>query len=640
MKFGYQQDAPHTHRSHNGKDNSGALPYGCALGDAISNLRGEIPMSRAELVVTDAENCVACNKCVVVCPVTFANRAYLDENGNRKVMVDQERCIRCGACIEACDHDARRGLDDTDRFFADLARGKRISVVAAPALRHNFDNYKRVLGFLKSRGVNVIYDVSFGADITTWAYLKGIEKFRLDSVIAQPCPAIVNYIERYQPKLLSKLAPIHSPTLCTAIYLKKYKHVPDEIAFLSPCYGKADEFQDPNTQGYVTYNVTYKDLQAYLDRHAPNLMQFPEHDFEDIGCALGLTFSRPGGLRENVEFHAPGAFVRQTEGVDHAYHYLEVYEERIARRKPLPLLVDILNCAHGCNLGTGTQRHIELDDIDAETNRLKAEKIQALEAAGSLPGSNSYPLFELFDRELRLEDFVRRYDDKSRLVVMQEPGETEKQQLFHELHKNTLESQHVNCFACGFKQCEDFVKALYNNWSDPQNCVQFSREEMAQSRHTSAMLVQEIEEMNDRNFRTIGDILLKTADLSETAGDLRQTVDQISENMKHIHKASGEISDISDKTHMLSLNASIQAARAGEHGKGFSVVANEVRALSKQTKDVVDSTQEAESQVSEKITAIMGVSREVETQSMDVKRQVVDIESSLKAVADKCRNLS
>ena len=34
--------------------------------------------------------------------------------------------------------------------------------------------YKKVLGYLKKKGVNHIYSVSFGADITTWGYLKYI----------------------------------------------------------------------------------------------------------------------------------------------------------------------------------------------------------------------------------------------------------------------------------------------------------------------------------------------------------------------------------------------------------------------------------------------------------------------------------
>ena len=92
--------------------------------------------------------------------------------------------------------------DDTDDFLKDLSSGKKISLIVAPSIRVNIPNYKKVFGYFKSIGVNFIYDVSFGADITVWAYLKTIKDKNLSSIIAQPCTPIVNYIERYDPTLI------------------------------------------------------------------------------------------------------------------------------------------------------------------------------------------------------------------------------------------------------------------------------------------------------------------------------------------------------------------------------------------------------------------------------------------------------
>ena len=132
--------------------------------------------------------------------------------------------------------------DDTERFFADLSQGKKISVILAPAFLANYPKeYQKVLGYLKKKGVNHICSVSFGADITTWGYLKYITEHNFTGGISQPCPAVVTYVEKYIPELIPRLIPVHSPMMCTAIYMKKYMQVSDSIAFISSCIAKKVE---------------------------------------------------------------------------------------------------------------------------------------------------------------------------------------------------------------------------------------------------------------------------------------------------------------------------------------------------------------------------------------------------------------
>ncbi len=500
------------------------------------------------IIQTDETRCVGCNKCVAKCPV-HANSAVHTDRGI-KIHIDSERCIACGECIHVCDHEARSYSDDTERFFSDLLGGKKISVLAAPAIRYNIPQYRQLFTWLRQQGVHLIYDVSFGADITTWAYLKAIREQHLDSVIAQPCPALVTYIQRYKPELLGRLAPIHSPVLCTAVYLHNYKKETDALAFLSPCIAKTLEFQDPDTDGHICYNVTYPKLLAYMKRNNVSLNSFQPSDFDDTPCGVGLAYSRPGGLRENVEFHTGGGvWIRQIEGPENLYRYLNRYAERIRKGKEVPLLVDALNCTHGCNLGTAACADADLDEIDAQMNRLKTKKIQQEE---------SKKLFGYFDANLSIEDFTRRYT----AMPLKEDGIGQKdlEGIFRILGKMTPESRRINCYACGYGNCQNFAQAVANGHNCVESCVYYARNRLYESN-------SEFDEMID----SVGAYL-----------------ESLGLSVEELQKGFTTLNDIAYKTRIIALNANIEAARAGQQGKVFSVVGEEIRKLANQSKDVID----------------------------------------------------
>ncbi|MDO5653756.1 MAG: methyl-accepting chemotaxis protein, partial [Brachymonas sp.] len=92
-------------------------------------------------------------------------------------------------------------------------------------------------------------------------------------------------------------------------------------------------------------------------------------------------------------------------------------------------------------------------------------------------------------------------------------------------------------------------------------------------------------EVTNNALGTVNDTVKGMESIRETIAETEKRIKRLGERSQEISGIVNLINTISERTHVLALNASMQAAVAGEAGRGFAVVAEEVQRLAESSRN-------------------------------------------------------
>ena len=137
------------------------------------------------------------------------------------------------------------------------------------------------------------------------------------------------------------------------------------------------------------------------------------------------------------------------------------------------------------------------------------------------------------------------------------------------------------------------------------------------------------------NEKLLNDLHAINGEVSESMKATNDMTQRLSEAVQEIGVTLSLISDISNSTNLLALNASIEAARAGEAGRGFSVVATEVGNLANSTQDSLKVVQPVIERVQQNVKEITAQVEENFTKMNKQNEYFSNVFQCMKDMADR-----
>ena len=414
-----------------------------------------------ETILTIEQNCRRCYTCVRDCPAKAIK--IVEEQAS----VVAERCVACGNCTVVCSQHAKTyvsGLELTRKF---LQEGKPVAALLAPSFPAEFPSATpaQVVSGLKELGFRYVVEVAYGADLVSAAYVKFLKTQQGGPWIASACAALVEYVRKYHPDLTSRLVPIVSPMIATAVAVKEMYEENPLCVFIGPCVAKKLEAWHPSSPPVVDEVLTFKEVRRLFLEKGIVLEQRRPESFDPPEAGMGRAFPLIGGLIKSAAMDRDLLDPSIIEVSGHQ-EVAEVLKD-ISQGDIRPFLVEALMC-RGCHDGPGMTKHEHrLNRKDVVKRYVNEAQRQAAARPAKKGREKEVPQipFSSLERTFIAED--RR---------LREPTEEEIRAILVRTNKFAPQDE-LNCKSCGYDTCRQKAIAAYHGLAEEAMCLPFMIEQ-------------------------------------------------------------------------------------------------------------------------------------------------------------------
>ncbi|MGL4569615.1 MAG: methyl-accepting chemotaxis protein [Clostridium sp.] len=171
---------------------------------------------------------------------------------------------------------------------------------------------------------------------------------------------------------------------------------------------------------------------------------------------------------------------------------------------------------------------------------------------------------------------------------------------------------------------KNIVKGISEESSDIINILEKNLEfntvlgEQVNDIQKALAMAKEIEDNAIRSNRDLLNLSNSIKSFDSIFKTFLGTLNEMNRDIKKVNNITDLINNVAEQTNLLALNAAIEAARSGEAGKGFTVVAEEIRILSEQTKNASISINNLTTVI---LNSSMNLKKDTENMSYELTRQ-------------------